>query len=58
MIQKVKVYEGSAQDHYEVTLLNGEWPSDKELIDFCDPDNFGGHVEERGDKKKVFGYTD
>jgi hypothetical protein len=50
MIQKVKVYEGSAQDRYEVTLLNGEWPDDETLIDWCDPDNLGGFVGQKSER--------
>jgi hypothetical protein len=59
MIQKVKVYEGPAQDRYRVTLLNGEWPDDETLIDWCDPNNFGGFVGQKTERFCVVTvYTD
>ena len=47
MIQKVKFYEGTVLDRYNVTLLNGEWPDAKTLIDWCDPDNSSGYVGQK-----------
>ena len=59
MIQKGKTYEGSSQDRYSVTLLNGEWPDDETLIDMCDPNNLGGFVGiKSGNFCKVTVYTD
>jgi hypothetical protein len=48
MIQKEKIYEGTTQDKYKVTLLNDEWPDDETLIDWCDLDNMGGFVGPKG----------
>jgi hypothetical protein len=48
MIKKEKIYEGTTQDKYKVTLLNDEWPDDETLIDWCDLDNMGGLVGPKG----------
>lgn len=53
MIQKTKIYEGTAQDRYQVHLLTDEWPADEILIDYCDSDNLGGYVGEKMGKSCV-----
>jgi hypothetical protein len=30
--------------HYLVELESGEWPLNQDIINFCDPNNFGGTV--------------
>lgn len=35
---------GAATHRYDVTLKVGHWPSDRELVNLCDADNFGGAV--------------
>lgn len=50
MIQKVKTYEGTAQDHYNVTLLGDKWPDNDTLIKLCDKDALGGYVGQKSEK--------
>lgn len=50
VIQKKKVYDGMAQDRYNVTLLGDKWPADKELIKLCDKDALDGYVGQKTDR--------
>lgn len=59
MILKVRTYEGSAQDHYHVTLIFGGWPSDKRLIKLCDPTAKHGYIGSKSETCcKVFIYKE
>ena len=56
---------GRANADYDVTLIEGSWPSDKDLITLCDndhpsnPRHFGGRVTQTGAKtKRVTVYVD
>jgi hypothetical protein len=44
--------QGRANQYYSVTLVSGEWPTDSDLITYCDngstsmqPMHFGGFVK-------------
>lgn len=41
-------WSGASKTH-EVTLVEGAWPSNEELLDACGDHPFGGHVEKYSD---------
>ena len=51
---------GYARKTYRVTLLEGEWPPEGEIITFADdgalggrPHHFGGHITDTGERMKT-----
>lgn len=55
---------GYSIHYYDVELLEGDWPSDEDLITLCDggdpahPFHFGGHVRKFGKTASVDVYVD
>jgi hypothetical protein len=60
--QKYRVYKIARQwggDLYKVEKFTEKWPSDQELLNLCEPCNFGGVVKFKYDNRAmVVAYTD
>jgi hypothetical protein len=51
---KEKIRSNGYTDQYLVDLIVGrDWPSDTEIINFCDSDNFGGRVKKLDDYSAI-----